>query len=60
MFLNLPNVFRSFGVVVNLLRAPFHVVHVELFLLGVEDGLNTHVVGLVGVQCLAGDDVAEV
>ena len=58
--LQLPNVFWFVGIVIHLLGAVFHVVHVELFLLAVQNGFYAQIVGLVGVHGLAHDDVPQV
>lgn len=54
----LPHILGLAGIVIHLLGAPFHVVHIELLLVGVQHALETHVVCLVGVKGLPHDDVA--
>lgn len=54
----LPHILGLAGIVIHLLGAPFHVVHIELLLVGVQHALEAHVVCLVGVKGLPHDDVA--
>ena len=54
----LPHILGLAGIVIHLLGAPFHVVHIELLLVGVQHALEAHVVCLVGVRGLPHDDVA--
>ena len=54
----LPHILGLAGVVIHLLGAPFHVIHIELLLVGVQHALEAHVVCLVGVKGLSHDDVA--
>lgn len=54
----LPHILRLAGIVIHLLGAPFHIVHIELLLVGVQHALEAHVVCLVGVKGLPHDDVA--
>lgn len=54
----LPHILGLAGIVIHLLGAPFHVVHIELLLVGVQHALEAHIVCLVGVKGLPHDDVA--
>lgn len=54
----LPHILGLAGIVIHLLGAPFHIVHIELLLVGVQHALEAHVVCLVGVKGLPHDDVA--
>ena len=54
----LPHILGLAGVVIHLLGAPFHIVHIELLLVGVQHALEAHVVCLVGVKGLPHDDMA--
>lgn len=54
----LPHILRLAGIVIHLLGAPFHIVHIELLLVGVQHALEAHVVCLVGVKGLPHDDMA--
>ena len=56
----LPDVLGRLGIVVYFLGAILHVVHIEFLHLGIQYGLHTHVVRLVGIHGLAYDDVAQV
>lgn len=54
----LPHILGLAGIVIHLLGAPLHVVHIELLLVGIQHALEAHVVCLVGVKGLPHDDVA--
>ena len=54
----LPHILGLAGIVIHLLGAPFHVVHIELLLVGIQHALEAHIVCLVGVKGLPHDDVA--
>lgn len=54
----LPHILGLAGIVIHLLGAPLHVVHIELLLVGVQHALEAHIVCLVGVKGLPHDDVA--
>ena len=54
----LPHILGLAGIVIHLLGAPFHIVHIELLLVGVQHALEAHIVCLVGVKGLPHDDVA--
>lgn len=54
----LPHILGLAGIVIHLLGAPFHIVHIEFLLVGVQHALEAHVVCLVGVKGLPHDDVA--
>lgn len=55
-----PNVLWLYRIIVNFLRTPLQVIHVELLAVRVEYRLDAQPVGLVGVDELACHDVAQV
>lgn len=53
-----PHVLRIVGIIIHLLRAPLHVVHVEFLLVRIHHTLEAHIICLIGVKSLTHDNVS--